>query len=67
MLEMSPEAMMTLALEEYDHQSDKRPSKPKDAGVTESMIASEKPGLKTGGGRGGKGKSPQKPKGVCWN
>jgi gag-polypeptide of LTR copia-type len=67
MLEMSPEAMMTLTLEEYDCQLDKRPPKPKDASVAASTIASEKPGLKTRGGRGGKGKSPQKPKGVCWN
>ena len=41
--------------------------KPKDVGVAMSMISSEKPGLKTGGGRAGKGKGPCKPIGVCWN
>jgi hypothetical protein len=67
LLEMSPESMMTLALEEYDRQADKKTSKPKDTGVAASMMASEKPGSRTGGGKGGKGKGPQKPKGVCWN
>jgi hypothetical protein len=46
LLEMSPESMMTLALEEYDHQADKKTSKPKDTGVAASTMASKKPGLK---------------------
>jgi hypothetical protein len=67
LLEMSAEAMMLLALKEYDRKADSKPTKPKDAGVAASMISSEKPGSKTGGGKGGKGKGPRKPIGVCWN
>ena len=59
LLEMSPESMMTLTLEEYDHQANKKTSKPKDTGVAASTMASEKPGSRTGGGKGGKGKGPQ--------
>jgi len=67
LLEMSPKSMMTLALEEYDYQADKKSFKPKDTGVAVRTMASKKPGSRMGGAKGGKGKGPQKPKGVCWN
>ena len=57
--------MMALALEEYDRQADKKTSKQKDTGVAMSTISSEKPGSKTGGGKGGKGKGPRKPLGFA--
>jgi hypothetical protein len=56
LLEMSPESMMTLALEEYDRQADKKTSKPKDTGVAASTMASEKPGSRTGKARTPRGK-----------
>jgi len=67
LLEMSAEAMMLLALEEYDCKAERKPMKPKEVGVAVSTISSEKPGSKTGGGRVGKGKGPRKPIRVCWN
>jgi Zinc knuckle len=67
LLEMSAEAMMLLVLEEYDRKADSNPIKSKDVGVAASIISSKKPGSKTEGGKGGKGKGPRKPIGVCWN
>jgi len=68
LLEMSAEAMMLLALEEYNCKADSKPMKPKDARVAVSTISSKKLGSKTRGGKGGKGgKGPHNPIGVCWN
>ncbi|GBE84202.1 hypothetical protein SCP_0601800 [Sparassis crispa] len=59
---LDAETLMALVLEEWDRRKMLKGAMPKvkDPGVAASAVSTEKP-------KGGKGKGPRKPVGVCWN
>ena len=71
-LKLDLEMLMQMAIEEWEHrQGNKKSNKGKDGQTGTdgafATVASEKPGSRTGGGRGGHGRGPRRPVGECWN
>jgi len=73
-MSLSPENMMILLTQEWEHLENEKPTKFSKAketlpGLATLTMVSERPGAKAGGGNRwhGRGRGPQRPIGVCWS